>query len=200
MKKIAVAVALLVTLVALAACSSSTQVPSQQDKEPESSERIVVVSSASPADVLPAFTTFTWNDGYHSVLSAVNEQQEEAVKGYIREQIIAYLQTKGYRYQSDPGQADVVFGFLVALEDAVADKIMLNRFGLPPAQNQGRSVRGYQEGTLLLTVLDTGLQKVYWRSAVLGLVDLEKEQQDIYSDRMQRILEIMLGGFPKAGR
>ena len=199
MKKIAVTLAYLLSLVALAACSSSPQEPSQQGKAVERAARMVVVSSAKPADVLPAFTYFTWNDGYNSVLSAADDKQADAVQAYIRQELITYLKKKGYQYQPDPAQADVVFGFLFALEDASADKAIQAKFGLLPAVNRSRAP-GYKKGTLLFTVLDTGLKKVYWRSALQGLADLEKERQNANSTRMQKILDIMLGGFAKAGR
>ena len=193
MKKIAVTVSLLVSLFALAACSSS---PSEPQIEQVKVERMTVVSSAEPAEVLPAFTTFTWNDSYNPVLSAVNDKQKNAVKTYIRDEVITYLKTKGYRYQADPAQADMVIGFLFALEDARADKTIRSKFGYLP----GMTKSGYKKGTFLLTVLDAQLKNVYWRSAVQGFVDLEKDRQNENGVRMQNILEIMMGGFPKAGR
>lgn len=196
MKKMAVTLACLISLVALGACSSSVQEQTQQAKVQKKAERMTVVSSAEPAEVLPAFTTFTWNDGYNPVLSAVNDKQKNAVKTYIRDEVITYLKTKGYRYQADPDQADMVIGFLFALQDARADKTIRSKFGSLP----GITKSGYKKGTFLLTVLDAQLKNVYWRSAVQGLVDLEKDRQDVNSVRMQNILEIMMGGFPKAGR
>ena len=198
MKKIVVTVAVLVSLVSLVACSSSPEVQSQQAKKPESVERMVVVSSAKPAEVLPAFTTFTWNDGYNPVLSAVNNKQENAVQAYIREELITYLKTKGYQYQPDPIQADVVIGFLFALEDSTADQATQNKFGLLPVLHKNQA--GYEKGSFLITVLDTQLKKVYWRSALQGFVDLEKDKNAQNTKRMQLILQLMLGGFPKAGR
>lgn len=198
MNKIAVTAGLLISLVALAGCSSSVEAPLQQVAEPKKAQRMRVVSSAKAADVLPAFSTFTWNEEYNYVLSAANDNQEEQVKAYIRSELLTYLKSKGYQYQPDPVQADVVIGFLFALDDAIAGKTVQEKFGLLPGLDKSR--RGYGKGTLLLEVLDAELKKVYWRSALQGFVDLEKDRQDINGVRMQNILEIMLGGFPKAGR
>ena len=193
MKKIVVAVALFISWITLSGCSSS---PSEPQREAVQLQPMTVVNSGEPMKVLPAFTTFTWNDGYNHILSAVDNQQAYALKYYIREQIITYLKTKGYRYQADPAQADVVLGFLFALQDTRANRMIQSQFGSLP----GMAKFGYKKGTLLITVLDSELKKVYWRSAVQGFVDLEKERQDANNLAMQNILEIMMGGFPKAGR
>lgn len=196
MKKTALIFVSFISSIVLVACSSSPQ-PSQQ----KTAEHMTVVSSAKPAAVLPAFTTFTWNDQYNHVLSAVNNKEETTVKTYIRRELITYLNRKGYQYQPDPAQADVVIGFLFALEDDLADRVILDKFGLVPGLSKTALAEPrYAKGTLLLSVLDTELKKVYWRSAIQGFVDLEKDQQADNSERMQRVLHIMMGGFPKAGR
>lgn len=201
MKKIARIIALFISLVVLLACSSPAQQQLQQPEQQKRAERMTVVSSARPAAVLPAFTTFTWNEEYNQVLSALNNKKESAVKTYIRHELITYLSSKGYQYQPDPAQADVVFGFLFALEDDLADNTIQRRFGLVPGlRKTAVTDPRYAKGTFLLSVLDNELKKVYWRSALQGFVDLEKDQQAGNSERMQHILGIMMGGFPKAGR
>ncbi len=202
MKKIALTVSLFISLIALAACSSSSpESQIEQAKVQRKVERMTVVSSGKPADVLPAFTTFTWNEQYNRVLSAVNNDNENAIKGYIRDELITYLETKGYRYQPDPMQADVVIGFLFALEDDIADKTIQDKFGLVPGLNKSIVTDPrYEKGTFLLAVLDAELKEVYWRSAMQGFIDLEKDKNDPSTHRMQAILQLMMGSFPKAGR
>jgi hypothetical protein len=194
MKKIAVTVTFLISLFVLAACSSSTKVSSSRAEEQSKAQPMVVISSAEPVDVLPAFTTFTWNEQYSAVLSAADNTEKSAVKAFIRNELSTYLQSKGYRYQADANQADVVIGFLFASQDTVADTTMQARFGLLPSRK-----RGYKEGTLLFTLLDSELQKVYWRSALPGGKGLKKEVDEQNRDYMQVILHAMLGGFPQAG-
>ena len=200
MKKIALIINLFFAVAVLTACSSATKDKTEKVKtEKVKAERMLVITSAEPAKVLPAFTTFTWDDSYSAVLSATTHNQKGAVKAYIREQLIAYLKTKGYRYEPIAMQADVVVGFLFALEDTVADKSMKDRFGILPT-NKPTARPIYKQGTLLLTVLDSQLEKAYWRSALLGFVDLEDLLDAPDQERMQVILDSMMGGFPKAGR
>ncbi len=202
MKQINLVISLLISAVFLSACSNS---PSQQEVEQAQAEkrsaRVTIVSSGKPQDVLPAFKTFTWNSQYSRVLSAVNQNDAQLLKSHIQQQLINYLSTKGYVYQSDPSKADIVIGFLFALEDDIADATIQDKFGLLPGLNeQGMQKVQYEKGTLLLAALDNELKQVYWRSALQGFVDMEDEINDQGGERMQAILHMMLGGFPAAGR
>ena len=197
MKKMVLALGFVASFFVLTGCSSSAEQAVQERK----ATRMTVVSSAKPADVLPAFKTFTWNDEYSRVLSAINEDSERDIQQYIRSEIIRYLKTKGYEYQPDPIQADVVIGFLFALEDDLADQKIQDKFGLLPGiSSQGITDKRYEKGSVLLAVLDTRLEQVYWRSAMQGFVDFEKDEKDDRTDNMQTVLGMMMGDFPQAGR
>jgi len=197
MKKMVLVLSFIASFFVLTGCSSSVEQVEQQRK----ASRMTVVSSAKPVDVLPAFKTFTWNEEYSRVLSAINEDSERDIQQYIRNEIIRYLKTKGYEYQPDPIQADVVIGFLFALEDDLADQKIQDKFGLLPGiSSQGITDKRYEKGSVLLAVLDTRLEQVYWRSAMQGFVDFEKDKNDDDTDKMQTVLGMMMGGFPQAGR
>lgn len=202
MNRIILSFNLFVALMVLSACTSSpSQEQLQQAEAQRAAQRMTMVSSGKPVDVLPAFTSFAWSEQYNRVLSAVNSDNQQAIKYYIRNELITYLQSKGYQYQPDPMQADVVIGFLFALEDDIADKTIQEKFGLVPGlKNHTQSVPRYKKGTFLLAVLDADLKKVYWRSAMQGFVDLEKDKNDPNTDKMQKILQLMMGEFPEAGR
>ena len=202
MRKSVLLASLLIFLLSVTGCSTSgTKAKSQQAETAEKAQRITLVSSANPLDVLPAFTYFTWNEQYNVVLSADENQGQQQLKAYIRAEIIHYLATKGYVYQADSLQADVVIGFLFASEDDVADRLIEARFGLLPGLNPNRiNDPRYRKGTLLLNVISPDLKKVYWRSAIQGLDDLANTQDDNRSAKMQSVLQVMLSGFPQAGR
>jgi hypothetical protein len=164
-------------------------------------QRLTIVSSGSPRDALPAFNTFSWRDQYSQVLSATDDKNASEIKEHIKSGIIKYLKTKGYVYQPDPIQADLVIGFLFALEDDIADKEIQQRFGLlPGVHSNGIDTNSYKKGSLLLAVLDNRLTQVYWRSAMQGFVELEKDKNDPTTERLQYILSMMMDDFPNAGQ
>ena len=183
----------------LVGCSTQTT-PVKEIQEQTEPQRLMIVSSGKPSKVLPAFTTYSWSEEYNQVLSSVVGQNKHEFKVYIREQLQAYLSTKGYEYRADPQQADVVVGFLFALENAIADQTIQERFGLLPGLKRTKANDPrYEKGSLLLTVLDNQQKTIYWRSAVQGFVDLEKDRVESGSSRIQGILNMMLRDFPEAG-
>ncbi|PKF60288.1 DUF4136 domain-containing protein [Psychromonas sp. psych-6C06] len=197
MKKTLLALSMVATIFITAGCSSTAEDADQARK----ATRMTVVSSAKPADVLPAFKTFTWNEDYNHVLSAVSHESRADIKQYLRAEIIQYLNTKGYVYQPDPIQADVVIGFLFALEDDLADQKIQDKFGLlPGVSNSGITDKRYAKGTFLVAVLDNKATMTYWRSAMQGFVNLEQDRKDESTDHIQAVLDMMMGGFPQAGR
>ncbi|MEH6452954.1 MAG: DUF4136 domain-containing protein [Psychromonas sp.] len=202
MKKIVLLVSLFTSLLILVGCSNSAKEEElKQAEQQRQVERLTLVSSGEPSKVLPAFNTFTWNEDFNRVLSARDNSSESQTKNYLRNQIIQYLATKGYVFEPDPAKADVVIGFLFALEGDVADEQIQQRFGLLPGLNaDGVNDPRYEKGSFLLAVISTDLQKYYWRSAVQGLVDLENGLDDPSNERMQGLLSMMLGRFPQAGR
>ncbi|WP_372881603.1 DUF4136 domain-containing protein [Psychromonas sp.] len=202
MRKKLLLAGLLASLLSVTGCStSSSDRESKQAATQKKAQRITVVSSANPADALPAFTSFTWKNQYNLVLSAIDNQSEKQLQEHIRGEIIRYLANKGYVYQENPLQADVVLGFLFALEDDTADRVIEKRFGLLPGVNaKGIDAPRYRKGTFLLNVISKDLKKVYWRSAMQGFVDLADTQDANRSAKMQSVLQIMMGDFPQAGR
>ena len=196
MKKVLLVLSLITSIFIIAGCSTSVEKVEQERK----ATRMTVVSSGKASKVLPAFKTFSWNEKYNQVLSTVNRANETEVKAYIRDEIISYLKTKGYVYQPDPIQADVVIGFLFALEDDLADQQIQDRFGLLPGVNNDISSKRYAKGSFLLAVLDNRAEIVYWRSAMQGFVDFERDRTDDSIDHMQTVLSMMMNDFPQAGQ
>lgn len=203
MKTVYFLFALIGTQLALMGCSSQVSHNEQvEEAQAESkTQRLTIVSSGKPAAVLPAFTTYTWSEQYNRVLSGLAGHNEKELQAYIRDEIKKYLSTKGYQYRENPKQADVVIGFLFALENDVADKTIQDKFGLLPGLTRGTmDDPRYEKGSLLLAVFDNEQKGTYWRSAVQGFVDLEADKANKETSRMQKILGMMLNEFPKAGQ
>ena len=116
MKKIVLLFTLIFVQIFLFGCSSQEK-QLEAAKEESKTQRLTIVSSGKPSEVLPAFTTYTWSDEYNRVLSGVSGKSGDELQVYIRGEITTYLSTKGYEYRENPKQADVVIGFLFALEE-----------------------------------------------------------------------------------
>jgi len=184
----------------LLGCSSE---PSELDnaKIEELNQPLMIISSGKPSALLPAFTTYTWSSQYNRILFGPIKKDEAELQFYIRSELISYLNSKGYVYQKNAQQAEVIIGFLFALEDDVANQQLQNKFGLLPDVIRSRSNQPrYKKGTFVLGVLDRASDKTYWRSAVRGFMDFENDATNQDTSRLPAILNMMLDGFPRAGR
>ncbi|RBW44942.1 DUF4136 domain-containing protein [Psychromonas sp. B3M02] len=181
----------------LAGCTSTPVVKEEPIIEPEP---LTLVSSGKPSKVLPSFTTYSWNDDYNFVL-AKEEATMLVLTPYIRQQVAKYMSSKGYKLVSNPDQAEMVIGFLFAADDVIANNQVEQRFGLIPGtvREKGADPR-YKKGSLILSAMDNRTTKIYWRSAVRGFSDLERDKVTTNGSKMQYILSMLLGDFPEAGR
>ena len=181
----------------LAGCTSTPVVKDVPAIEPEP---LTLVSSGKPSKVLPSFTTYSWNDDFNFVL-AKEEATMLVLTPYIREQIEKYMSSKGYQLVDNPDQAEMVIGFLFAADDVIANNQVEQRFGLIPGTVRGKgSDPRYKKGSLILSAMDNRTTKIYWRSAVRGFSDLERDKATTKGSKMQYILSMILGDFPEAGR
>lgn len=198
MKKVYFLFALFSLQFAIFGCSNQTE---QTEVNDVKAQRLTVVSSGDPSTVLPAFKTYTWSKEYTQVLFGENGKDDDHLQNYIHAELKKYLSIKGYKYTPNANSADLAIGFLFASVDDVADKNIEDKFGLLPGlSRQSVNDPRYEKGSLLLAILNSEEQSVYWRSAVQGFIDLEKTSENESSARMQYILDRMLGGLPKAGR
>jgi len=183
----------------LLGCTSSAS-----DHNNEIDPALVIINSGKPSAVLPAFTTYAWNAQYNRVLFGPVISHEGQLKAYIKSEVANYLKSKGYQHERDPESADVVIGFVLAVDDDVANAKIESKFGLLPGTVRHRVTDArYKKGTFVLAILDSQLDKTYWRTAVLGLNDFatsEGEPVKPTDSRLPALLPVMLNGLPQAGR
>ncbi|TEW44748.1 DUF4136 domain-containing protein [Psychromonas algicola] len=200
MKKITLILTMIGFQLLLLGCTAKpSEVKSSQVEE--LNQPLMIISSGKPSTLLPAFTTYTWSSQYNRILFGPVKSDEKELQTYIRSELISYLNSKGYVYQKNAQQADVIIGFVFALEDDVANQKLQNKFGLLPGVIRSRSNQPrYNKGTFILGVLDRESDKTYWRSAVQGFTGFENDVANKETSRLPIILKMMLDDFPRAGR
>ena len=199
MKKLTFLFTILSIQVALLGCSNqAAQDESETLQAPV--QHLTLVTSGKPASVLPAFTTYTWSPQYNRILFGTRQGSEKELQTYIRTELTHFLSKKGYRYQRDSEQAEVVIGFLFALGNDIANQSLQNKFGLLPGVIRTRANEPrYKKGSFVLAIIDNKKNKTYWRAGVEGFMNFEDEAEDKETSRLPRILTMMLSGFPEAG-
>jgi len=200
MKKTAFLITMFSFQLFLLGCASEPQKVDNIQVE-VANQPLMMISSGKPSTLLPAFTTYTWSSQYNRILFGPIQGDETQLQTYIRSELISYLNSKGYVYQKNAQKADVIIGFVFALEDDVGNQNLQKKFGLLPGVIRQRNNQPrYKKGSFILGVLDRESDKTYWRSAVTGFTEFEKDVANKETSRLPLILKMMLGDFPIAGR
>lgn len=145
-----------------------------------------------------AIHTYNWGES--------NEADDELTKNQLlKNRIVSsidnYLQSRGYR-KVDPAQADV----LVVIGAGVKEKMRVTNWGGPGGYYRdpwydpwwGRSAYGgrvdvsyYQEGTLVIDIVDNAKKELIWRGLGTGIVQPQSDQekrQAVIDEYVQEIL------------
>ncbi|MBZ0159316.1 MAG: DUF4136 domain-containing protein [bacterium] len=144
-----------------------------------------------------ALKTFSWLPMPVNPAASVKEalERNSLMDKRIRRAVEAQLTAKGY--QVNVTHSD----FMVTYHIGVEDKIAVTDWGY------GYGWRGpsrvdvyqYQQGTLILDVIDSKSKQLIWRSVAQGVIDpsapIEKREQ-----RLNDVVTKMLADFPLAGK
>ena len=130
-----------------------------------------------------------------------NPDVEELVKASVEKQ----LQSKGYRKATD-AQPDFLISWVGAIEKKVKVESINHLYssygygpvaaGMPLAAKKGDTVREYEEGTILLDVLDPVTHTMLWRGRGTDrlLQGMEKGDTPLY---INKLVKNILKTFPK---
>ena len=183
-------------LLGLTACSDSI---SQAQVSVEKAKRTTIVSASQPADVIPASWTYSWTERVN-IVPPHEKFNQDTVKKEFRAAVRTAMEQKGYRFEPVAEQADLLMGFLVAMESSMRDEEIGALFGLSPGlMSSGEDPERYEKGTVVIAVLNPVNQQVYWHTALQGFADFEQTKPGVQS-RLNGLVAQMLSDFPLAGK
>lgn len=155
--------------------------------------------------------SYCWYDDVHSSTEADYRQynsSDQRVRTYVDRE----LQGKGFR-DSGPGQADFWVNYHISRQDqmridsigsypqGVHGGVGVGTYGsgVSIGYSSGPSVKHYQEGTVVLDVIDAGSQKIIWRGIAEGRLKdhLSRKDKNRIAAEVSREL---LADFPPGGR
>ena len=135
------------------------------------------------------FKTYGWRDMQRTV------EMNDLVVNRVQDAVDRELQVKGFRQV--PESPD----FFIALHISTQQKLDITDWGYGTGAYWGRGYgygyggitsRDYQEGTLIIDIIDTAENELVWRGSATGIVDPglspEKRTQEI-NNAVARILE-----------
>jgi hypothetical protein len=168
-------------LFALAACTTTSAPEHRSQRDPDAN--------------IAAWSTFGWKP---AVGAAASEEPLRILDVNIRNAIVAELTRRGYQ------EAETEPQFLVTYDFAAQEKVKSNPFqigigmgsfggDMGGSVNVGSpSVQSYQEGRLVVHVIDAAANKEVWYGTVSGRV----ENQSLDADAVARVVALALQDFP----
>ncbi len=110
------------------------------------------------------------------------------VRPFLQAAIQDHLEAGGYRFVPDGTAAEYGLVAVVVLGSGLTAEDVLSRFRLTPSFKASRE---YQEGTIVVALYDYDSERILWRGAVQGNVDLElppEERQRRVREAVSRLL------------
>ena len=161
--------------------------------EPELMRSSVVVV-VHPEFASIELKSFSWADN-HSDVSAELKKTDFSVSNLIDEAIKQAIKQKSYAF-SDNRKGSLLIQYHVSLASELNDMALTLKYGLSPGLRANSQIaKEHERGTLIVDIIDTGLNKVVWRGAVevfTGIEDSQKGRQK----RINSLLVELFSGIP----
>lgn len=130
----------------------------------------------------------------------------EIVDQRVRRAVEAGLAARGYQ-KVEPGHGDFGVGYYAAIEGKVSVQTINDYYGYGPGWGPGPAfgattqtyVREYDEGTLILEVVDSQSRELVWRASAQAEVSQSAEPEE-RDRRVREAVEQMLDDFPPGGQ
>jgi len=161
-----------------------------------SCSRIVVSVDHDSAADFRALQTYAWRPGPQGEM-ADPRFDSAVIDKYVRAAIDRVLASKGYRMAAPGATADFLVGYDAVTRQKVSAQTINRRYGYRAVPSGGwrggpqTHVPDYDQGTLVIDIIDSGTVQLLWRGSGTGVVDPqaspEKREQRI-NDAVERIL------------
>lgn len=149
---------------------------------------IRVSTTYDPSTDFTSLRTYSWFSGPHVGTTPLDTR--------VREAVDAELAARGYGMAAE-GDADFVVNHLARVHGRIDVKEIRAYYG-GGQWRQETYVDEYDEGTLVLDVLEPTSAKVLWRGTAAALLDPERSLGD-RDEAMRETVKRVLDGFPPKG-
>jgi hypothetical protein len=121
-------------------------------------------------------------------------------KGYLR--VVASTEAGGDAEEAgeagNGGEADFFVGYFITLDRKVDVNVVNNYHGYGWVQGPRVYVDEYDEGTLILDIVDASTSSIIWRGIAMDRVDFLADPEK-REERLENVVEKILAKFPPPG-
>ncbi len=133
---------------------------------------LAVVSVREPTLRLPAGGSYSWAP-FSGLFNADRRLDNRSAEEMFRAAVAAALARRGFVEAPASASGDVIVAYWAALENALDDDALAERFGISPGMGSLAAAGRYEKGTLGVDLIDPGSRRTIWRGALQGYVDYE---------------------------
>lgn len=162
----------------------------------------VTVTSDHTASVdFSNYKTFRWRDANEFNAESRHYLANEIIDGRIKAAVEETLAGKGFR-KLDQGRVDFYVNYSVTTKEKVDIRTYNTYGGYGPGYYGHRGYGGsesrvdyYQEGTLVIDILDTSSDILVWRGVAEGKLHKKKTPEE-RRERLKEVVALVLADFP----
>jgi len=133
---------------------------------------LAVVSVREPSLRLPNGGSYSWAPS-SGVFNADRRLDNRFAEELFRAAVAAALARRDFVEAAGPESGDVIVAYWGALENALDDDALAERFGISPGLGSLAPDGRYEKGTLGIDLIDPGSHRTIWRGVLQGYVDYE---------------------------
>jgi hypothetical protein len=159
----------------------------------EGCSQITVTAEHDPSANFSALHTYAWRPGPQQGVGAPRFDSA-LIDRRVRAAVDRVLASKGYRTAAPGTTPDFLVGYHAVVRRKTSARTINRRYGYRVGGLPGgpvSSARDYEQGTLLIDIIDPATMQLLWRGTGAGVVDPtaspEKREQRI-NDAVERIL------------
>lgn len=117
----------------------------------------------------------------------------------IQMSIINELNSKGYSYQPESRQPQFQIAYVAALQTALDDQAIEEKYGIRPGLVDGKNDRSkYEKGTIIVDLIEPASGRLIWRGAGQALATLEDIPQEQRKQRVEKFIKDLFIALPNA--
>ena len=174
----------------ISACS--VDATRQYDGNSSSLNKTSIIQMHYDDQPIPRGALFSWSPDLKGVYQddRLNYVNMDAL---LKQGIVNALVKKGYRFTENAVDADYTVDYTAALESALSDGEILQKFGAQPGLvTSQKPDQNTEKGTLVVDVINKTTGRIHWRSTGQVLAKLDETPLEQRKQRVEQFLNLML--------
>ena len=150
------------------------------------------ITFSAPGFHLSPGSRLKWRSGLVYLFDDPRDRPDQ-FRPFLQQEIQSYLESRGHVFTTDVEAADYGLVAVAVMGTDMTAATVLQEFRLTPSFPASRR---YPRGTIVIALYSTGDERVQWRGAIQGNIDLD-EPEEMRRQRVRKQAEKLLKMIPE---